>query len=197
MTETIIMTPEDIKRSLARITHEILERNKNAEQLVLVGMRTRGVPLARRLAANMEGIEDLIIPVGALDISLYRDDLSSLNPQPTVQYTDIPVNIDGKSVILVDDVLYTGRSTRAAMDALIDLGRPQSIQLSVLVDRGHRELPIRADYVGKNIPSSRQEKIQVKLIETDSTDEVVIIKMDGKEDSRRQTKERLVRKELL
>lgn len=196
MTETKIMTQEDIKRSLARITHEVIERNKNADHLVLVGMRTRGVPLARRLAANMEGLEDLKIPVGALDISLYRDDLSSLNPQPTVQYTDIPVNIDGKSVILVDDVLYTGRSARAAMDALIDLGRPQSIQLAVLVDRGHRELPIRADYVGKNMPSSRQEKVQVKLIETDGTDEVVIIKKNSKEDSRRQTEDRLVRKEL-
>ncbi len=196
MTETIIMTPEDIKRSLVRITHEFIERNKNTEHLVLVGMRTRGVPLARRLAANMEELENLKIPVGALDISFYRDDLSSLNPQPTVQYTDIPVNIDGKSVILVDDVLYTGRSARAAMDALIDLGRPQSIQLAVLVDRGHRELPIRADFVGKNIPSSRQETIRVKLIETDGTDEVVITREDGKEYSRKRNGNRLLRKEL-
>jgi len=175
MTQKTVMTPEDIRRSLARIAHEIIERNRTTENLVLVGMRTRGVPLARRLAANMENHEDLKIPVGALDISLYRDDLSSLNPQPTVQRTDIPVNIDGQTVVLVDDVLYTGRSTRAAMDALIDLGRPRSIQLAVLIDRGHRELPIRPDYVGKNIPSSRHEDIQVQLQETDGTDGVVIV----------------------
>ncbi len=176
MAKKTIMTSEDIKRSLARIAHEIIERNKTTEHLVLVGMHTRGVPLAKRLAAKMGDLEGLRIPVGALDISLYRDDLSSLNPQPTVQRTDIPVSIDGQAVVLVDDVLYTGRSIRAAMDALIDLGRPQSIQLAVLVDRGHRELPIRADYVGKNIPSSRDEEIQVRLVDTDGVDEVVIIK---------------------
>lgn len=197
MTKKIVMTPEDIRRSLARIAHEIIERNKTAEHLVLVGMRTRGVPLAKRLVANMEGLEGLKIPVGALDISLYRDDLSSLNPQPTVQRTDIPVSIDGKSVVLVDDVLYTGRSTRAAMDALTDLGRPRSIQLAVLVDRGHRELPIRADYIGKNIPSSRDEEIQVKLVETDGIDEVVIVKNDLDEASQGRIEDRLVRKELL
>jgi len=141
-------------------------------------MRTRGVPLARRLAANIEGFEKLKIPVGALDISLYRDDLSSLDLQPVVQRTDIPTDIDGKSIVLVDDVLYTGRSTRAAMDALTDLGRPQSIQLAVLVDRGHREMPIRADYAGKNIPSSRHEEIQVQLVETDGIDEVAIVSQD-------------------
>jgi pyrimidine operon attenuation protein/uracil phosphoribosyltransferase len=176
MTEKVVMTGEDIRRSLARIAHEIMERNKTVENLVLVGMRTRGVPLARRLAANMENFEGLKIPVGALDISLYRDDLSLLNLQPTVQHTDITVSIDDRFVVLVDDVLYTGRSTRAAMDALIDLGRPQSIQLAVLIDRGHRELPIRPDYVGKNIPSSRDEEIQVRLIEVDGVDEVVIIR---------------------
>ncbi len=176
MTQKIIMTSEDIRRSLARIAHEIIERNKTTEHLILVGMRTRGVPLARRLAADMEALEGLKIPVGALDISLYRDDLSSLDVQPTVQRTDIPVNIDDKSIVLVDDVLFTGRSTRAAMDALIDLGRPRSIQLAVLVDRGHRELPIRPDYVGKNIPSSRHEEIQVQLVETDGIDAVVISK---------------------
>ena len=176
MTTKIIMTPEDIRRSLARITHEIIERNKTTEHLVLVGMHTRGVPLAKRLAANMEDLEGSKIPVGALDIGLYRDDLSSLNPQPAIQPTDIPVNIDGKSVVLVDDVLYTGRSTRAAMDALIDLGRPRSIQLAVLIDRGHRELPIRPDYTGKNIPSSRNEEVQVQLVETDGEDGVVIVK---------------------
>jgi len=176
MTEKVVMTQEDIRRSLARITHEIMERNKTAENLVLVGMRTRGVPLARRLAANMENFEGLKIPVGALDISFYRDDRSLLDVQPTVQRTDIAVSIDDRFVVLVDDVLYTGRSTRAAMDALIDLGRPQSIQLAVLIDRGHRELPIRPDYVGKNIPSARDEEIQVRLTEVDGVDEVVIIK---------------------
>ncbi len=195
MTEKIIMTPDDIRRSLARIAHEIIERNKATEHLVLVGMRTRGVPLAKRLAANMEDPEGSKIPVGALDISLYRDDLSSLSPQPTVQHTDIPVSIDGKSVVLVDDVLYTGRSIRAAMDALIDLGRPQSIQLAVLVDRGHRELPIRADYVGKNIPSSRDEEIQVRLIETDGIDAVVISRNNQDTVSQERSDGKLVHKE--
>jgi pyrimidine operon attenuation protein/uracil phosphoribosyltransferase len=176
--EKTIMSSEDVRRSLARIAHEIIERNKTAEHLVLIGMRTRGVPLAKRLRATMEVFDCSKIPIGALDISLYRDDLSSLDPQPTVQNTDIPVSIDGKSVVLVDDVLYTGRSIRAAMDALIDLGRPQSIQLAVLVDRGHRELPIRADYVGKNIPSARNEEVQVKLVETDGVDGVVIVRND-------------------
>ena len=175
MPEKVIMTPEDIRRTLARIAHEIIERNRATEDLILVGMHTRGVPLARRLAANIEDFGGSGIAVGALDISPYRDDLSSLDEQPTVQRTDIPVSIEGRSVVLVDDVLYTGRSTRAAMDALIDLGRPQSIQLAVLIDRGHRELPIRADYVGKNVPSARHEEIKVRLKETDGRDEVAII----------------------
>ena len=174
MSKKVIMSSEDIRRTLARIAHEIIERNKVIEHLVLVGMRTRGVPLAKRLAADIKSFEGIEIPVGALDISLYRDDLASLDLQPVVQRTDITVDIDGKSIVLVDDVLYTGRSTRAAMDALIDLGRPRSIQLAVLVDRGHRELPIRADYAGKNIPSSRHEEIQVRLEETDGIDEVAI-----------------------
>ncbi len=194
MAEKIIMTPEDMRRSLARIAHEIIERNKTARHLVLVGMRTRGVPLANRLAAGIEALEGFKIPVGALDISLYRDDLSSLEPQPAVQHTDIPVDINDRSVVLVDDVLYTGRSIRAAMDALIDLGRPRSIQLAVLVDRGHRELPIRADYVGKNIPSSRDEEIKVQLTETDGVDRVVIIKNRQDETYRRRAEDRLVRK---
>jgi len=177
MAKKIIMTAEDIRRTVARIAHEILERNKQPERLVLAGMRTRGVPLANRLAATIENFEGVKIPVGALDFSLYRDDLSSLELQPIVKSTNIPVSIDGKIIVLVDDVLYTGRSTRAAMDALIDLGRPCSIQLAVLVDRGHRELPIRADYIGKNIPSSRHEEIQVQLKETDGIDEVAIIPM--------------------
>jgi len=168
------MTPEDIRRTLARIAHETVERNKAIEHLILVGVHTRGVPLAKRLAANIENIEGLKISVGALDIRPYRDDLASLNLQPIVHSTDIPSSIDGKSIVLVDDVLYTGRSTRAAMDALTDLGRPKSIQLAVLIDRGHREMPIRADYIGKNIPSSRHEEIQVHLEETDGIDRVAI-----------------------
>ena len=174
MSSKILMTPEDIRRTLARIAHETIEQNKAIEHLILVGMRTRGVPLAKRLAANIEDFEGFKIPVGALDITPYRDDLASLNRQPLIKRTDIPVNIDGKSIVLVDDVLYTGRSIRAAMDALTDLGRPGSIQLAVLIDRGHRELPIRADYVGKNIPSSRDEEIQVRLVETDGIDAVTI-----------------------
>ena len=168
------MTAEDIRRSLTRIAHEIIERNKTIEHLILVGMHTRGVPLAKRLAADIGHFEKVKIPVGALDINLYRDDLSSLNPKPTVQRTDIPADIDGKYIVLVDDVLYTGRSVRAAMDALTDLGRPQSIQLAVFVDRGHREMPIRPDYIGKNIPSSRHEEIHVHLVEPDGADEVTI-----------------------
>ncbi len=175
MPSKIIMSAEDIRRTLIRIAHEIIERNKVIDHLVLVGMHTRGVPLAKRLAAIIESFEESTLPVGALDISLYRDDLPLLEAQPIVQGTDIPTNIDGKSIVLVDDVLYTGRSIRAAMDALIDHGRPQSIQLAVLIDRGHREMPIRPDYIGKNVPSSRLEEIQVRLVETDGIDEVAII----------------------
>ena len=184
MLKKIVMTPDDIRRTLARIAHEIIEQNKTIDHLILVGMRTRGVPLARRLAANITSFEKSSIPVGALDISLYRDDLSSLDPQPVVQRTDIPTSIDGKSIVLVDDVLYTGRSTRAAMDALIDLGRPRLIQLAVLIDRGHREMPIRPDYVGKNIPSSRHEEIQVHLVETDGVDEVAIVSQNANKPNR-------------
>jgi len=199
MPKKIIMSPEDIRRTLARIAHEIIERNKAIEKLILFGIHTRGVPLAKRLAANITDFEGFKIPVGALDISLYRDDISSLNTQPTVQRTDIPTNIDDKSIVLVDDVLYTGRSTRAAMDALTDLGRPQSIQLAVLIDRGHRELPIRANYVGKNTPSSRHEEIQVKLEETDGTDEVVITHAATNKPLRSELRKegRLLQKELL
>ena len=178
MPKKIILTPDDIRRTLARIAHEIIEQNKSMNHLILVGMRTRGVPLAKRLAANIEVFEKTSIPVGALDFSLYRDDRPSLDQQPVVQRTDIPTSIDDKSIVLVDDVLYTGRSTRAAMDALIDLGRPHLIQLAVLIDRGHREMPIRPDYVGKNIPSSRHEEIQVHLTETDGIDEVAIFSPD-------------------
>ena len=177
MTEKNIMTSEDIRRSLARIAHEIIERNKNTEDMIIIGLRTRGYPLAKRLAANMEKFEGIVVPVGALDIGPYRDDLA-VHPSHT-HLTQIPVNIEDKSVILVDDVLFTGRSTRAAMDALIDMGRPKSIQLAVLIDRGHRELPIRADYVGRNIPSSREEEVQVRTAETDGIDEVIITRHNG------------------
>ena len=198
MSRKVIMTPEDIRRTLARIAHEIMERNKAIEHLILIGMHTRGVPLAKRLANNIEDFHELKIPVGALDISPYRDDLSLLDQRPILNRTQIPADINGKSVVLVDDVLYTGRSTRAAMDALINLGRPQSIQLAVLIDRGHRELPIRADYVGKNMPSSRHEKIQVRLEETDGIDEVAIVKL-GLEPTAAEKigKGKLFRKELL
>jgi len=175
MPEKILLTSREIERALARIAHEIVEKNKGAEGVVLVGMRTRGVPLAKRIAEIIESFEGTPIPVGTLDISLYRDDISPSELKSANQsYTDIPTSIADKQVILVDDVLYTGRSIRAAMDALIDLGRPRSIQLAVLIDRGHRELPIRADYVGKNIPSSKDEEIQVQLEEIDGGDKVVI-----------------------
>ena len=161
MSEKIVMTPDDIRRTLARIAHEIIERNKTIEHLVLVGMHTRGVPLARRLASNIESLEGLKVPVGALDITPYRDDLNLSQAQPHVTRTNMPLNTSGKSIVLVDDVLYTGRSTRAAMDAIIDWGRPSLIQLAVLIDRGHRELPIRADYVGRSLSTSREEAVQV------------------------------------
>ena len=175
MSEKIVMTADDIRRTLARIAHEIIERNRVLDQVVLVGMRTRGAPLAKRLAAAIQQFANHAIPVGVLDISRYRDDISSAKVPACSRLTDIPVSVNDKFIVLVDDVLFTGRSTRAAMDALIDLGRPASIQLAVLVDRGHRELPVRADYIGKNMPSSRDEKIQVRLKEVDGIDEVAII----------------------
>ena len=174
MPEKVLMLSEDMSRALVRVAHEIVERNKGAKDIVLVGMWTRGVPLAQRLGNAIQSYEGVSIPVGALDIGLYRDDISYLGLKPVTQNTDIPTDITDKQVILVDDVLYTGRSIRAAMDALVDLGRPKSVQLAVLIDRGHRELPIRADYVGKNIPSSRDEEIQVQLEETDGVDRVTI-----------------------
>ena len=174
MPQKLILSSPDIKRVLTRIAHEIIERNKTTKHLVLVGIHTRSVPLAKRLAIKIEKLNGSKIPVGALNINPHRDDLSSPHLRPFVHHTDIPVDIDGKILVLVDDVLYTGRSVRAAMDALTNLGRPQSIQLAVLIDRGHREMPIRPDYVGKNIPSSRHEEIQVRLMETDGIDEVSI-----------------------
>jgi pyrimidine operon attenuation protein/uracil phosphoribosyltransferase len=178
MSEKIIMTAEDIRRTIARIAHEVIEHNRVIEQLLLVGLHTRGVPLSKRLAENIELYEKSKVSVGALDFSLYRDDLENSEAQKAIQPTDIPSDITDKTVILVDDVLFTGRSIRAAMDALVDLGRPRSIQLAVLIDRGHREMPIRADYVGKNLPSARHEEIQVRLIETDGRDEVAIVNLN-------------------
>jgi pyrimidine operon attenuation protein/uracil phosphoribosyltransferase len=170
-----VLAAEDIRRAVRRIAHEIVERNRGVEDVVLVGMRTRGVPLASRLASAMEEFEGQAVPVGALDIGLYRDDIPAMELRPQIRPTELPTDIDGKRVVLVDDVLYTGRSIRAALDALIDFGRPASIQLAVLVDRGHRELPIRADYAGKNIPTALSEDVQVLLEETDGRDEVVVI----------------------
>ncbi len=175
MSEKVIMSAGDVGRTLARIAHEIVECNDDPEQLVLVGMHTRGVPLARRLVARVARFGGLEIPIGTIDISPYRDDILPIDEQPIVKRTDVPDGVEGRSVILVDDVLYTGRSVRAAMDAVIDIGRPRSIQFAVLVDRGHRELPVRADYVGKNVPSSRHEEIRVRLVETDGVDQVAIV----------------------
>jgi pyrimidine operon attenuation protein/uracil phosphoribosyltransferase len=170
------MDADRIGRTLARIAHEILERNKGVEDLALVGVRRRGVPLARRLARTIKAITGHEIPTGALDITLYRDDLmrNAVAPQPLVRRTEIPFSIDSRKILLVDDVLYTGRTTRAALDALIDFGRPKAIQLIVLVDRGHRELPIKADYVGKNLPTSPEQSVQVLLQEIDGADEVLL-----------------------
>ena len=170
------MDGDRVGRSLARIAHEILERNRTLEELALIGIRSRGVPLARRLSATIREISGHDVPTGALDITLYRDDLMrhAIGTQPLVRSTEIPFTIDDKRILLVDDVLYTGRTIRAALDALIEFGRPKSIQLVVLVDRGHRELPIKADYVGKNLPTSPTESVQVHLKEIDGKDEVEI-----------------------
>ena len=176
MPEKVLMSSEDIRRALARIAHQIIERNKGPKDIVLVGMWTRGVPLSKRLASIIQDFEGDYIPMGALDIGPYRDDVSPSEAKPN-QGTNIPTDITDKQVILVDDVLYTGRSIRAAMDALMDLGRPRSIQLAVLIDRGHRELPIRADYVGKNMPSSRDEEIRVQLEEIDGINAVTIVSL--------------------
>ncbi len=168
-----VLDAATIQRALTRIAHEILERNKGASNLCLVGIRTRGIFLAHRIAQKIKEIEGIEIPVGELDITFYRDDLSNLL-QPEVYKTEIPFDINQKDIVLVDDVLFTGRTTRAAMDALIDFGRPATIQLAVLIDRGHRELPLRPDYVGKNIPTSKKEEIKVYLKEVDEKDSVVI-----------------------
>src|SRR5881396_620011 len=173
---SLVMDADRMGRTLTRIAHEILERNRSVEDLALVGIRTRGVPIAKRLADIIRSINGHDVPTGALDITLYRDDLMrhAIGAQPVIRRTEIPFSIDDRRILLVDDVLYTGRTIRAALDALIDFGRPKVIQLIVLVDRGHRELPIKADYVGKNLPTSISQSVQVRLHETDGLDEVVV-----------------------
>ena len=172
--KNVIMDADAMRRAIVRIAHEIIERNKGVENVVLVGIRTRGVPIAERLAVAIKEIEKVELPVGMLDITLYRDDLSTLAYNPVCHGTEIDFDVDGKTVILVDDVLYTGRTIRCALDAIIDMGRPKAIQLAVLIDRGHRELPIRADFAGKNVPTSHKEAIEVYLAEQDGVDEVAI-----------------------
>lgn len=176
--KAVVMGENEIKRTLVRIAHEIVEKNKGVSNLALIGIRTRGVFLAKRLAQEIFKIEKKEIPVGTLDITLYRDDLSLVARQPLVLKTEIPFDVSQKKIVLIDDVLYTGRTIRAAMDAIVDLGRPWVIQLVVLVDRGHRELPIRADYIGKNLPTSKKEIVKVKLKEVDEEDKVVIVIKD-------------------
>jgi pyrimidine operon attenuation protein / uracil phosphoribosyltransferase len=169
-----VLTPDGVDRSLRRISHEILERNaSNFDGLALVGVLTRGVPLARRISGNIRLFEGLDVPVGSLDITLHRDDLAG--EEPEVRGSRVPFEVTGRTVVLVDDVLYTGRTARAAMDALLELGRPAAIRLAILVDRGHRELPIRADHVGKNVPTSREERVLVNLAETDGEDGVIVV----------------------
>jgi pyrimidine operon attenuation protein/uracil phosphoribosyltransferase len=177
-----ILDAATIDRALTRIAHEIVERNDSPEGLSLVGIRTRGVPVARRLAEKLESIQNTTPPTGMLDINLYRDDLSLIAAtHPVLKKTEIPFTVDGSKIVLVDDVLFTGRTIRAALDGLMDLGRPDWIQLAVLIDRGHREVPIKADYVGKNVPTARTETIEVRLVEVDGEDEVRLIRTDGHE----------------
>jgi pyrimidine operon attenuation protein/uracil phosphoribosyltransferase len=171
-----ILDAKGIQRAIARIAHEIIERNKGAADVVIVGIRARGDYLAARIAEVIESIEKVSIPVGVIDITLYRDDLQVVLEQPVVHKTEIPFDIEGKVVILVDDVLNTGRTIRAALDQLMDFGRPRSVQLAVLVDRGHRELPIRADYVGKNVPTAKGQRVVVRIREVDGSDEVAVEK---------------------
>ena len=168
------MDADDVRRAITRIAHEILERNGGVDALAVVGIQTRGAFLARRIASEIKDIEEVSVPVGILDITLYRDDLQTVADQPVVNESDIPFDIQGKTLILVDDVLYTGRTVRAALDEIVDFGRPKSVQLAVIVDRGHRELPIRADYVGKNVPTSDSETVAVRITEKDGADEVLI-----------------------
>jgi pyrimidine operon attenuation protein / uracil phosphoribosyltransferase len=173
MSLTEVLTAEDVARALRRMAHEVLERNKGAEDLVVMGIRTRGVPLASRLAGAIADIEGTDVPCGSLDVTLYRDDYATAGPRPLGR-TEFPADVDGRVVVLVDDVLYTGRTIRAAMDAVMDVGRPTAIQLAVLVDRGHRELPIRPDYVGKNIPTSADQDVRVLVAGHDDRDAVLL-----------------------
>ena len=175
MSEKQILSVDDIRRAITRIAHEVAERNEGVRSIVLVGIRRRGVPLAQRIAATLADFEGERVPTGTLDITLYRDDLGLRGPAPIVRSTSMPIDITGRTVVLVDDVLYTGRTVRAALDALADLGRPARIQLAVLIDRGHRELPIRADFVGKNVPTSADERIETRLSEIDGGDDGVFI----------------------
>ena len=186
MTGRQIMTADEIRRATIRISHEIVEKQAGTAGLVLIGIQRRGVPLAHRIADAIFEHEGVRLPVGALDITFYRDDLSLVAQQPIVKGTDLPFDLNGATIVLVDDVLYTGRTIRAAMDALVDFGRPQAIRLAVLVDRGHRELPIRADHVGKNVPTSREELVRVHLEETDAEDGVVIERIEQVAGGRRQ-----------
>ncbi len=176
--KTVALNSEDINRALTRIAHEILEKNKGSENLALVGIRTRGVYIAKRLIKKLNEIENIDLPLGILDITLYRDDLGTGLQNPQLKATDIPFPIDGMKITLCDDVLFTGRTIRAAIDALMDFGRPACVQLAVLIDRGHRELPIRPDYVGKNIPTSKIMRVNVHLVEEDKEDQVTIIDAD-------------------
>lgn len=177
--KTLLMDEEGMRRALMRIAHEIVERNRGVEGLMLVGIRTRGVPLANRLADEIAAAEGRRPPVGILDITLYRDDLTTMSSQPIVRPTEMPEDIGGKSLVLVDDVLFTGRTIRSALNAVADIGRPKNIQLAVLIDRGHRELPIRADYVGKNVPTSMREVVSVQLSDTDGKERVMLKELAG------------------
>lgn len=176
--KAVVMDAESMDRALTRIAHEILEANKGLGDIAIVGIMTRGADMANRLAERLERIEGTAVPVGNLDISFYRDDVA-IRLSPEVHTTDIPYEVEGRTIVLVDDVLYTGRTIRAALDAIMDFGRPSAIQLAVLVDRGHRELPIRADFVGKNVPTARRERVRVQLVEHDGRDAVVILEDDG------------------
>lgn len=178
--KTSIMDADGIRRALIRIAHEITEKNRGVENVALVGIRTRGVPLAARIAEEIQKIENAEVPVGSLDITLYRDDLTTMGYNPVIHGTEIDFDVTGKHIVLVDDVLYTGRTIRAALDAIIDMGRPNSIQLAVLIDRGHRELPIRADYAGKNVPTSRRETIEVALQEEGKRTKLFWVKLRNK-----------------
>jgi pyrimidine operon attenuation protein/uracil phosphoribosyltransferase len=179
LTARVVLTAEEIRRAVRRIAHEIVERNPDLGDLIFVGVRTRGVPLAHRLSAAIAQFEGFAVPVGAIDIGLYRDDIHSLELRPRIQPSELPTDLEGRTVVIVDDVLFTGRSVRAALDAITDFGRAAQVQLAVLVDRGHRQLPIRADYAGKNIPTSLLEEVDVLLEETDGHDEVRIVRTEG------------------